>query len=201
MPSQSGKVAAIAGFGLLLAWSGLSNKGVLATTRDIIQGTRPVPGTPQQFSFSLGGDSSSTNGTSGTVTTQGDSLTTMSNSGLSVDGGSPAAHAAVGFAVAQVGKWYGWGKTGPDQYDCSGLVYAAYKSVSITIPRVTEMQIVTGTLIPNGSEVPGDLMFPEPGHVVMCIGGGQCVEAAHTGTQIRVRGYDRNEFVVRRRYA
>jgi len=197
MAGQTGKVFAIGGIGVLLAWSGLTNKGVLATTRDIIQGTRPVPGTPQSFSFSLGGSGSSDSG--GTTTTQGDSLTTLSD--LSVSGGSAAAHQAVGFAVAQVGKWYQWGATGPDEYDCSGLMYAAYKSAGKTIPRISEMQIVYGQAIPNGQEIPGDLMFPEPGHVVMCIGGGQCVEAAHTGTQVRVRPYDRGEFIVRRRVA
>lgn len=192
MASQTGKAVGIAVVGLLLAWSGLTNKGVLATARDLVSGNRPLPGTPQSFSFSLGGSSSS----SGATTTQGDSLTT-----LSVDGGSSAAHTAVGFAVAQVGKWYQWGGTGPDTYDCSGLQYAAYKFAGVNIPRVSEMQIVFGQSIPNGQEIPGDLMFPEPGHVVMCVGGGQCVEAAHTGTQIRVRPYDRSEFIVRRRVA
>jgi cell wall-associated NlpC family hydrolase len=30
------------------------------------------------------------------------------------------------FAMNQVGKPYQWGATGPDVYDCSGLIYAAY---------------------------------------------------------------------------
>ena len=37
----------------------------------------------------------------------------------------------------QVGKPYQWGATGPDAYDCSGLVYAAYAAAGIRIARTT----------------------------------------------------------------
>jgi cell wall-associated NlpC family hydrolase len=191
--AKTGTIYAIGGVGLVLAWSGFTNKGVLATVRDVVSGNRPLPGPQQSFGFSLGGSSS---GSGDTTTTQGDTLTT-----LSLDGGSAAAHGAVGYCVAQVGKPYVWGGIGPNGYDCSGLMYAGYKSVGVSIPRISEMQIVAGTAVKNGQEIPGDLMFPEPGHVVMCIGGGQCVEAAHTGTLIRVRGYSSSEFIVRRRFA
>ena len=40
---------------------------------------------------------------------------------------------AIAFALAQLGKPYVWGATGPDAYDCSGLVYAAYASAGIHI--------------------------------------------------------------------
>ena len=43
----------------------------------------------------------------------------------------PAAAVAVAFAMRQVGKPYQWGATGPDAYDCSGLVYAAYAAAGI----------------------------------------------------------------------
>ena len=59
---------------------------------------------------------------------------------------APLAHAAakpprvVAFAWAktQAGKPYIYGGTGPKGYDCSGLVYAAYKRVGFTLPRTTE---------------------------------------------------------------
>jgi cell wall-associated NlpC family hydrolase len=50
---------------------------------------------------------------------------------------SSAAAAAIAFAVRQVGKPYQWGATGPDAYDCSGLVYAAYAAAGIAIARTT----------------------------------------------------------------
>ncbi len=34
--------------------------------------------------------------------------------------------AAIAFAKAQIGKPYQFGAAGPDAYDCSGLLYAAY---------------------------------------------------------------------------
>ena len=49
----------------------------------------------------------------------------------------PAAAIAVAFAMRQVGKPYQWGATGPDAYDCSGLVYAAYAAAGIRIARTT----------------------------------------------------------------
>lgn len=197
---KTGTVLTVAGIGALFVWSGINNKGVLASTRDIIAGTRPAPGSQQHFGFSLTGSSGNTSGDTGggQQTTQGDIMTVVRSGDTQ---SSAAATQAVGFAVAQVGKPYVWGATGPDGYDCSGLVYTAYNSAGIKIPRVSEMQMFFGTKIPVGSEIPGDLMFPEPGHVVMCIGGGRVVEAPHTGLNVRVRTYDESEFVMVRRVA
>ncbi len=39
-----------------------------------------------------------------------------------------AAAAAIAFAEAQIGKPYLWGGTGPDAFDCSGLVMMAYRA-------------------------------------------------------------------------
>lgn len=188
MADKTGVVVAVGAAGMLLVWSGLNNRGVLATARDMIQGNAPIAGPKQSLV------SSSSSGSSGTVTTQGDSLVLMSNA-------SGAAQGAVGFCVAQVGKPYVWGATGPNGYDCSGLVYSGYKSQGVSIPRVSEMQMFYGTKIDVSQAIPGDLLFPEPGHVVMCIGGGQCVEAPHTGLDVRVRAYSPSEFVMCRRVA
>ena len=50
---------------------------------------------------------------------------------------SAAAAAAIAFALRQVGKPYQWGAAGPNAYDCSGLVYAAYAAAGIRIARTT----------------------------------------------------------------
>ena len=47
---------------------------------------------------------------------------------------SPAAATAVAFARAQLGKPYLWGGTGPDAFDCSGLVMMAYQAAGVTHP-------------------------------------------------------------------
>lgn len=51
-----------------------------------------------------------------------------------------AGEEAVAFAKAQIGKPYARGATGPDAYDCSGLVRAAWASAGVSIPRDTYKQ-------------------------------------------------------------
>lgn len=193
MAEKTGISIAFIGIGALMVWSSIRNQGVLTSARDIISGKQPTPGTPQSLGFGIKNSSASSD-TSSTITTQGDVLIPMGDS-------SAAAAGAVQFATAQVGKPYVWGATGPDSYDCSGLQYAAYKSVGVSIPRISQLQMYYGTSVPVSSAIPGDLLFPEPGHVVMCIGGGQCVESPHTGLNVRIRPYSPSEFVMCRRVA
>ena len=99
------------------------------------------------------------------------------------------ADAAIQFALAQVGKPYVWGSVGPNSYDCSGLIIASYKHAGYKFPIVRPW---TGTLITYGVDVPranlqpGDLIFPDPGHVQMYIGNGKIVEAPRPGLKVRV---------------
>ena len=72
---------------------------------------------------------------------------------------------AVEFAKAQVlaRKPYIWGTEGPNSFDCSGLVFAAYKSAGLTWPnwdRLNSSLYFSYTkLIPIKDLVPGDLLF------------------------------------------
>ncbi|REF00630.1 lytic murein transglycosylase [Thermomonospora umbrina] len=84
----------------------------------------------------------------------------------------------IAFAMAQRGKRYVLGANGPDAWDCSSLIEAAYKSVGIVIPPTTFTQWPFGVKIPKGTEQPGDLVFfnsgpwtgpDRPGHVGMVI--------------------------------
>jgi hypothetical protein len=99
---------------------------------------------------------------------------------------SNAADKMIAYALAQVGKPYGWGATGPDSFDCSGLVMMAAKSAGIPLGRTTYQQIIQGTSVAAADIQPGDLVFPDPGHVQIYLGGGEIVEAPHTGAQVRV---------------
>jgi len=106
---------------------------------------------------------------------------------------SPAAATAISFALRQVGKPYQWGSAGPDAYDCSGLVYAAYAAAGIRIARTTFGWRADGPQISLSQLQPGDLLFspgsdgtPEnPGHVVMYLGGGQIIQAPQTGENVQ----------------
>lgn len=72
---------------------------------------------------------------------------------------------AVEFAKRQVlaGKPYVWGSEGPNTFDCSGLVYAAYKSAGLGWPnwdRLNSGLYYTYTKqIPLSEMQPGDLLF------------------------------------------
>jgi hypothetical protein len=72
----------------------------------------------------------------------------------------PARIAAFRWAVAQRGKPYEWGGTGPGAYDCSGLVMMAYRQAGISLPRTTwEMMADTRQLRRTWTPHKGDLAF------------------------------------------
>ncbi|MFI6788595.1 NlpC/P60 family protein [Nonomuraea sp. NPDC050383] len=90
------------------------------------------------------------------------------------------------FALKQRGKPYLWGGTGPDAFDCSGIIYAAYQAAGLHIPRTTFQQWPYGVKVSQGDEQPGDLVFfnagpgtspDNPGHVGMVVSKGKMIEA------------------------
>ena len=145
-------------------------------------------------------------GEAGAVNCSGDG-----GDGLPADGaaGIPAGFAlptnsqqatAVSFALAQLGKPYVFGAEGPNSYDCSGLMQAAWAKAGVTIPRVTTDQVHAGIAVPNTAAMqPGDLIFipgsdgtaQQPGHVGMYIGVGEyarqwLIQAPHTGDTVKI---------------
>jgi len=110
---------------------------------------------------------------------------------------SVSASTAITFAEQQLGKPYQWGGTGPDAFDCSGLVMQAYRAAGISIPRTSEQQWTWGPRISADQAQPGDLVFfagadgtrASPGHVGIVLGGGMMVEAFATGFPIRIAPY------------
>lgn len=98
---------------------------------------------------------------------------------------STAIEQVLAFARAQIGKPYVFGATGPNSYDCSGLAQAAYASAGIRISRVTETQIAEGSPVSQSQLAPGDLVFPDPGHVQIYSGNGNVIEAPHSGANVR----------------
>lgn len=106
-------------------------------------------------------------------------------SGSTVSGKS--AGGAINAALSEVGKPYQWGGVGPDAFDCSGLMQYAYRKAGVRIPRTSQQQMGVGKAVKGLKNAkPGDLMFPNPGHVVMYLGGNKIVEAPRTGLNIRV---------------
>ena len=112
--------------------------------------------------------------------------------------GLPAVEQAIRFGLAQLGKPYEWGATGPNSYDCSGLTQAAYAAAGITIGRVTTAQVLDGIGVPVGSLQRGDLIFPDSGHVEIALGDGTALQAPHTGDVVRISPVPAQLWAVRR---
>ena len=104
---------------------------------------------------------------------------------------------AIAFAEQQLGKPYLFGGTGPDAFDCSGLMMMAYRAAGINIARTSEQQWATEVRVAASQVQPGDLVFfagadgtrTSPGHVGLVIGNGQMIEAFASGIPIRIASY------------
>jgi len=113
-----------------------------------------------------------------------------------VQGGAaaPAALRAVAYGLAQRGKPYVWGAEGPDTFDCSGLVQAAYASAGIRLPRTARPQWRATPAVPTSAMLPGDLLFfatdasnwDSIHHVGIYLGGGRMLHAPQTGDVVRI---------------
>ena len=96
-------------------------------------------------------------------------------------------------AESQLGKPYEWGASGPDTYDCSGLVMWAYAQVGVHVDHWTGDQWNEGAHISVADIRPGDLLFfatdtNDPNtihHVGMYVGNATMIEAPYTGANVR----------------
>ncbi len=93
---------------------------------------------------------------------------------------------AVRAALSRLGRPYVWGATGPDRFDCSGLVQWSYAQAGIHLDRTTYQQINDGIPVPRSQVRPGDLVFPHAGHVQLAIGNNLVVEAPYSGASVRI---------------
>jgi peptidoglycan DL-endopeptidase CwlO len=92
---------------------------------------------------------------------------------------------AVAYAFAQIGKPYVWGATGPDSFDCSGLMVASWSAAGLTIPRTTYDQWASLPHIPLSDVQPGDMiLYNGESHVAMYVGNGMIIDAPHTGADV-----------------
>lgn len=98
----------------------------------------------------------------------------------------------VASALSKLGSPYGWGATGPNQFDCSGLMYWAFQQNGQSIPRTSQAQIAGGTSVSRADLQPGDIVGFYPGvtHVGMYIGNGQVVHASDYGIPVQVVSVD-----------
>lgn len=93
-------------------------------------------------------------------------------------------------AMEQIGKPYEWGASGPNSFDCGGLVKYVYKqAVNIELPMGTTTQEQYGTEVSLNSLKPGDLLFygnrGATYHVGIYKGNGVMIHAPQPGETVK----------------
>ena len=126
-------------------------------------------------------------------------------------GGTGTVAMVIDRALSQLGVIYAWGggnAAGPTRgirdggvadsfgdfrkvgFDCSGLMIYAFAAAGISLPHYSGYQYNSGRKVPLAQRQPGDMLFWANNgrihHVALYIGNGRMVEAAQSGTRVRV---------------
>lgn len=135
-----------------------------------------------------GSSNSSNSGSSSSSNKKPNSSSSSNNNASQTVSGSTV----VNRAYAQLGKPYEWGASGPDSFDCSGLVgYCLTGSYS--------RWCTTGTIMgwkSVSNPKPGDICI-RSGHTGIYIGGGQMIHAPHTGDVVKISAVQSGMWYVR----
>lgn len=94
-------------------------------------------------------------------------------------------------AYNELGKPYVWGASGPDSWDCSGLVYYCISGKVGGHPETTYTLYRKSQIISGAEAQPGDLVHMyfsggSPSHVGLYIGGGKMIHAPHSGDVVKI---------------
>ncbi|WP_338676215.1 NlpC/P60 family protein [Streptomyces sp. SCSIO 30461] len=106
---------------------------------------------------------------------------------LSAGPASARAATAVTAAKSALGRPYVWGASGPNGFDCSGLMQWSYAQAGVGLPRTSQAQRHAGRKVPLSEARPGDLVTyrSDASHVAMYVGNGQVVHAPYPGAAVR----------------
>lgn len=114
-------------------------------------------------------------------------LSTLSSS----SNGSGSAATVVAFLKAQLGDAYVMGATGPNSWDCSSLVQAAFRQVGVDLPRVSQDQSLAGTQVGTSNLQVGDILYwgsaGSAYHTGVYIGDGKYLDAANPGKGVVIQ--------------
>jgi cell wall-associated NlpC family hydrolase len=115
-----------------------------------------------------------------------------------------AGAAALLAARSRIGTPYRYGGSGPEAFDCSGLVAYAYQQAGVAVPRTAAQQYALARPVRRAELRAGDLVFfrlsgCNVSHVGIYAGDGQFVHAPQTGGLVRTASLDEEWY--RERYA
>ena len=103
-----------------------------------------------------------------------------------------------------IGRPYVWGAEGPSGFDCSGLVYWAFRAAGSQVPRLSaDGYMDASTPVSRADLQPGDLVFFNYGrlpsgtadHIGIYIGDGRIVEASSSAGSVVIRPVDWDNFI------
>ena len=102
----------------------------------------------------------------------------------------------IAYAKRFLGVPYVWGGTTPNGFDCSGFTQYVFRSIGISLPRVSRDQQDVGTRISPYNVQKGDLVFRgDPAHhVAIYIGGGKVIHAPQTGDVVKIATYNPGKY-------
>lgn len=110
----------------------------------------------------------------------------------------PKAHKVVKTAYTQMGKNYRLGSASPRKgFDCSGLIWWAYKQNGIKVPRITSEQAKIGKAVPRKKVRSGDIVVFKTGqgprglHTGLYAGSGAFIHSPRAGKQVCMESLDK----------
>ncbi|MFA4083857.1 peptidoglycan hydrolase RipC [Mycobacteroides salmoniphilum] len=103
-------------------------------------------------------------------------------------GGSPVGASAVAAALTRIGAPYSWGGSGPNAFDCSGLVMWAYGQQGVSLPHSSQALARGGTPVALSDLQPGDVInfYGDASHTGIYVGNGMMVHASTYGVPVAV---------------
>lgn len=97
-------------------------------------------------------------------------------------GSSSVANDIISYAYNFIGTPYVFGSNGPKAFDCSAFTKYVFAHFGVSLPRTSQSQYGSGTVISRDNLIPGDLVFFNTytylGHVGIYIGGGDFIHAS-----------------------
>lgn len=190
MAGIPGTAVAVAAVGGLLVYAGIVDAPLLDAVRAVAGGQppagRPAKRTDVQWVSGLGSAVAEA-GAAGAEAAAG--IISGGRAGSAVAGGSSRGGAIVAAARRYAGRPYRWGATGPDAFDCSGLVWRALTEAGISHRRLTSHGYrawSAATTVPRDQAAPGDLVC-YVGHIGIMTGPGRMIHAPRPGAVVHER--------------
>jgi cell wall-associated NlpC family hydrolase len=178
-----GLAVAVAAAGLIYFWAGWKGASISETLKALLKGDAPSGTNVNPITLVSGGDGGIAGGSTGAV----------------------SSNAVVAFAQRQIGIQYQFGggngksptvgtnsaKNGKPGWDCSGLTQAAWlQGGNVHLGHYVPAQYAETSRVAKSSLQPSDIVFFHGdgvlGHCGLYIGNDQFIEAAHTGTNVRI---------------